>query len=192
LVSETSVDKLIRTTDRPGLFVILGDKKTAIAQTILSIQRSPVSFTAQKIRQPVQEEKFDYVLLDTSPSLGELQEQALYAADLVLIPCTVDYLASDGVITIQQTLEKLSTEFEWPGRIVGILPTFYDEVTRESRATLNDLTEQFDNLVLTPIHRATVLRECAVEGKTIFELYPTCRAASEYQLLVETILKSKN
>jgi chromosome partitioning protein len=75
---------------------------------------------------------------------------------------------------------------------VGILPTFYDEVTRESRATLNDLTQQFDNLVLTPIHRATVLRECAVEGKTIFELYPACRSAREYQLLVETILNLRN
>ncbi len=192
LVSEVSIEKLIRTTDRPGLYVVLGDKKTAIAQTVLSIQRSPVSFTAQKLRQIVQDEKYDYVLLDTSPSLGEIQEQALYAADLVLIPCSVDYLASDGVITIQQTLEKLETEFDWPGRIVGILPTFFDDVTRESRATLDDLTQQFGSLVLTPIHRATVLRECAVEGKTIFELYPNCRAAREYQLLVETILKSKS
>lgn len=191
LVSDVTLEKLIRTTDRPGLYVVLGDKKTAIAQSVLSIQRSPVSFTAEKIRRPVQDEKFDYVLLDTSPSLGEIQEQALYAADLVLIPCSVDYLASDGVITIQQTLEKLGTEFDWPGRIVGILPTFFDDVTRESRATLDDLIQQFGSLVLIPIHRATVLRECAVEGKTIFELYPNCRAAREYQVLVETILLSK-
>jgi chromosome partitioning protein len=190
LVSETPAEKMIRTTDRPGLYVILGDKKTAVAQTVLSIQRSPVSFTAQKMRAPAEQEGFDFVILDTSPSLGELQEQALFAADQVLIPCTVDYLASDGVFTIQQTLEKLGMEFHWKGRILGILPTFYDEVTRESKATLEDLRNQFKALVLEPIHRATVLRECAVEGKTIFELYPSSRAAKEYQQLVNSILQA--
>jgi chromosome partitioning protein len=190
LVSEIPAGKIIRSTDRPGLYVILGDKKTAVAQTVLSIQRSPVSFTAQKIQGPAYDEHFDFVILDTSPSLGELQEQALYTANGVLIPCTVDYLASDGVYTIQQTLEKLTVDFQWTGNIVGILPTFYDEVTRESKATLSDLREQFQSLVLEPIHRATVLRECAVEGKTIFELYPVSRAAKEYQCLVDYIGKN--
>ncbi len=181
LVSDIPAGKIIRSTDRTGLYVILGDKKTAVAQTVLSIQRSPVSFTAQKLRTPSHDDRFDFVVMDTSPSLGELQEQALFSADQVLIPCTVDYLASDGVYTIQQTLEKLTAEFNWTGRIVGILPTFFDEVTRESKATLGDLKRQFGQLVLEPIHRATVLRECAVEGKTIFELYPSSRAAKEYQ-----------
>ncbi len=187
LVSELPAGQVIRATDRMGLFVILGDKKTAVAQTVLSIQRSPITFTANKLRPPAETEQFDYVVLDTSPSLGELQEQALFAADCVLIPCSVDYLASDGVITIQQTLEKLASDFQWQGRIISILPTFYDDVTRESKATLADLRDQFGELVHSPIHRATILRECAVEGKTIFELSPNSRAAVEYQMFVDSI-----
>lgn len=187
LVSEHPAAQVIRATDRPGLFVILGDKKTAIAQTILGIQRSPITYTVNKLRKPTEDEGFDFVVIDTSPSLGELQEQALFAADSVVIPCTVDYLASDGVFTIQTTLEKLASDFNWQGKIVGILPTFYDEVTRESKATLQDLKDQFGELVLSPVHRATILRECAVEGKTIFELSPTSRAAQEYKILVDMI-----
>jgi cellulose biosynthesis protein BcsQ len=61
-------------------------------------------------------------------------------------------------------------------------------VTRESKATLDDLNQRFGKLMLHPVHRATRLRECAVEGKTIFELDPSSRAAKEYQALVDLIL----
>lgn len=192
LVSELPSPQVIRATDRAGLYVILGDKKTAVAQTVLGIQRSPINFTANKLRQSAEEEAFDFVIIDTSPSLGELQEQSLFAANSVVIPCSVDYLASDGVFTIKEYLEKLTDDFNWQGQILGILPTFFDEVTRESKATLQDLKDQFGSLVLTPIHRATILRECAVEGKTIFELSPNSRAASEYQVLVDLVSIKKH
>ena len=75
--------------------------------------------------------------------------------------------------------------------ILGILPTFYDDVTRESKATLGDLHKRFGKLMLSPVHRATILRECAVEGKTIFELDPASRAAREYSALVQYVLNWK-
>lgn len=190
LVSELPYNEVIRLTDRPNLYVILGDRKTGTAQTVLSVQRSPIAYTNNKLRVPAQQDGIRYIILDTSPSVGELQEQALYAADAVLIPCSVDYMASDGVYNIEQTLKRLRAEFDWKGGTIGILPTFYDDVTRESKATLQDLKKQFGELVLNPIHRATILRECAVEGKTIFELDPRSRAARQYQNLVDTISRS--
>ena len=189
LVADLPSDQVVRLTDRPNLYVILGDKKTATAQTVLSVQRCPISFTGDKLKRIAQEEHFQYVILDTSPSVGELQEQALYAADGVLIPCTVDYMASDGVYNIELTLRRLRSEFSWKGEILGILPTFFDDVTRESRATLEDLKKQYGDQVLSPIHRATILRECAVEGKTIFEMGPNTRAAAQYRMLVDTICR---
>jgi chromosome partitioning protein len=190
LVSELPHQQIVRLTDRANLYVILGDKKTATAQTVLSIQRTPIEYTKAKLSPIMEEAKFDYIVIDTSPSVGELQEQALWAADGVLIPCATDYLATDGVFSIHATLNKLQNEHGWRGKILGILPTLYDEVTRESRATVLDLRKQFGDLVLSPIHRATILRECAVEGKTIFELDRSSRAAEEYQQLVEFIRRS--
>jgi chromosome partitioning protein len=188
LVSEQPASQVIRSTDREELFVILGDKKTATAQMVLSIQRSPITFTHDRLLPAAHRENFDYVIIDTSPSVGELQVQALWAADGVLIPCAVDYLASDGVFNITATLDSLRTDFSWKGKILGVLPTFYDDVTRESRATLKDLKDRFAGLLLNPIHRATVLRECPVEGKTIFELDPESRAARQYEALVQYVM----
>lgn len=188
LIADQPPNQIIRTTDRENLFVILGNKKTATAQTVLSVQRSPISFAHQKIVAPAIQDQIDYIVIDTSPSVGELQEQALWAADGVLIPCAVDYLASDGVFNIAKTLKRIHDEHQWRGSILGILPTFYDDVTRESKATLQDLKKRFNKLLLHPIHRATILRECAVEGKTIFELSPQSRAANQYEALVQYVL----
>ena len=188
LVADHTLEQVMRITDRENLFVVLGDRKTATAQTVLNVQRSPVSYTYNKVIPPAKKEKIDYVILDTSPSVGELQEQALWASDGVLIPCAVDYLASDGVYNIAVTLKRIHEEYKWKGHILGILPTFYDEITRESKATLQDLNKRYDRLMLHPIHRATILRECAVEGKTIFELGPNSRAAKQYSDLVQHVL----
>jgi chromosome partitioning protein len=188
LVADQAPSQVMRATDRENLFIILGDKKTATAQTVISVQRSPISYVKDKLVEPAESESLDYIVLDTSPSVGELQEQALWAADGVLIPCAVDYLASDGVFNIANTLKRIHDQFDWKGTILGILPTFYDDVTRESKATLADLKERFSHLLLDPIHRATILRECAVEGKTIFELSPSSRAAQQYHQLVQYTL----
>jgi chromosome partitioning protein len=190
LISDLPHAQIVRLTDRANLYVVMGDKKTAIAQTVLSVQRTPISFTREKLAPILIEDGFDFIIVDTSPSIGELQEQALWAADGVLVPCATDYLATDGVFSINNSLQKLQAEQNWPGKILGILPTFYDEVTRESKATVLDLQKQFGSLVLTPIHRATILRECAVEGKTIFELDRNSRAAEEYQQLVSFVLEN--
>lgn len=189
LVADLPPDQVIRATDRPNLFIILGDRKTAVAQTVLNVQRSPISMARSRLVPPAEADQIDYVIIDTSPSVGDLQEQALWAADGVLIPCATDYLASDGVFNIVSTLEKLRTEQQWKGNMLGVLPTFYDDVTRESKATLADLQDRFRDYILEPIHRATILRECAVEGKTIFELSPNSRAAQQYQTLVDHVCK---
>jgi chromosome partitioning protein len=189
LVAELPFKQVMRLTDRENLMVILGDRKTSTAQTVLNVQRSPVSFIHSKLVVPANKDAIDYIVIDTSPSVGELQEQALWAANGVLIPCAVDYLATDGVYNIALTLKRIQDEFKWQGSILGILPTFYDTVTRESKATLQDLRKRFGESMLEPVHRATILRECAVEGKTIFEMAPESRAAKQYAELVQHVLK---
>jgi chromosome partitioning protein len=71
-----------------------------------------------------------------------------------------------------QTLYALKNEKGWTGGLLGILPTFFDDKTRESKNSLNDLQQSFGDKVLSPIHSATVLRECWSMGQTIFEYAP--------------------
>ena len=120
LVAELLPNQVVRSTDRPHLFIILGDKKTATAQTVLSVQRARIDYTYQKLEPIARDDGYDYIVLDTSPSIGELQEQALWASDGVLIPCAADYLATDGVISIVATMKKLVTEQKWKGKVLGV------------------------------------------------------------------------
>jgi chromosome partitioning protein len=88
-----------------------------------------------------------------------------------------------------ETMQAIKKDHGLKADIAGILPTFYDEVTRESQATLQDLKDRFPKHVLTPIHRTTVLRECSAYGRTIYEMDDTSRAAKEYYELVDHILR---
>ena len=169
--------------DRAGLRVIPGDKRTATAQVVLVAE----GFTLGCLADALKRARADYVIVDTSPSVGLLQEAAIYAADWLICPCAVDYAATEGLAGIMVTLKAVE---ERGGRcqLLGVIPTFYDEVTRESAATLAQLKEHFGEATWPPIHRATVLRECTAEGLTVFEKAPTSRAAQEYGELVGRVM----
>jgi chromosome partitioning protein len=143
-----------------------------------------------KRRWPQGNTRPDYIVIDTAPSVGGLQEASIWAADVVIVPCATDFLSTDGVVKIVETMDRLAGH-GWPGALLGILPTFYDEVTKESTATLDDLRATFGaGKILEPIHRATALREAAAEGLTIWEAAPRSRAASEYAQLVWGVLNA--
>jgi len=182
LVGGQTIDDVIRSTDRRNLWLVSGDKRTATAQIVLQAEGFDVQVLL-KLLIPLVE--FEFVVFDTAPIVGGLQEAAVFASDLVVVPTAVDYLASEGVTQTMKTLAAVKLEMGWSGSLLGVLPTFYDEVTRESAATLADLQRAYgEQMVLDPVHRATVLREAGSEGRTIWELDPNCRAAEEYAKLV--------
>lgn len=192
LVGDQTLADVTRSTGRPHLALIPGNKRTATTQFVLNAEGFELSVIRDALHPVLRHSsgqalrgKLDFVVIDTAPSVGGLQEAALFAADLVIIPTAVDYLATEGVVQVMQTIEVLAEKHAWAGSVLGILPTFHDDVTRESRQTLEDLKRAFnENVVLSPIHRATVLRECGAEGKTIWEMAANSRPAKEYADLV--------
>lgn len=181
LVGGHELGDAIRSTGRDNLRHIPGDKRTMTAQIVMQAEGFDLGVFV-KLLQRLKE--IDVVVFDTAPSIGGLQEAAVFASDLVVIPTAVDYLAAEGVVQTMCTLQAVAVQ-GWPGSVAGILPTFYDHVTRESAAVLEDLRESFgQERVLEPIHRAVVLRECASEGLTIWEHAVSSRAAREYARLV--------
>jgi len=181
-----SLRDVVRNTGRKGLYLLPGNKRTASAQTLLTIEGYDKTALAQILGEPrFNSGRLHYVILDTAPSAGGLQEMALYAADIVILPAAVDYLSLEGVAQILGTLKTLE-RLQPP--VVRVLPTFYDEVTRESAANLTELRKQFVQMVLEPIHRAVALRECPPLGKTVFEHKPDSRAATEYASVVWEVI----
>lgn len=194
LVNDVPFDQLITDTGRPCLHALLGDTKTTVAEAVIVAQRSPISFLRERLLC-LGKSHYDIIVVDTPPSAGELQTQALWGADRVLIPSSTDYLATRGVFSLVTHLRELKRDQGWRGKVVGILPTLYDSVTKESQNTMNDLKNYFHaHLLPVQIHRTTTLREAAAEGKTIFEYAETrktrtaARAVAEYGRLVDLLL----
>ena len=180
---------------REHLWLIPGDLSTGASQALLQAQGKPINHIAEQLKPLVRNGLgLDFIIFDTAPSTGGIQERAIFASDLVVIPAATEYLAADGVRQIYETMVRLKKEHQWAGKLMGILPTFYDEQTRESGAALEDYRKAFgDQLILAPIHRATALREIPGEGRTIFEVEKPStsaqRAAQEYQAVVDAVLK---
>ena len=158
------------------------------AQTVLNAQNQPISAIRNSVKRFFRD-GLDYLIFDTAPSVGGIQERAVWASDLVVVPTATEFLSSDGVSKVMQMMSLLQQKKEWKGALLGLLPTFYDAQTRESKVTMETLQERFGESLLAPIHRATVLRECAVSGQTIFEVAPDSRAADEYKALTQLVLK---
>lgn len=184
----TFVQSWVRFSGREGLYLLPGDQQTMAAQTVLNAQDQPISAIRNSVSRFFKE-GLHYILFDTAPSVGGIQERAVWASDLVIVPTATEFLSADGVSKVLLMMSILQEKKNWRGNLLGILPTFYDEQTRESKATMEDLLERFDASVLPPIHRATLLRECAAQGQTIFEMDPLCRAAKEYQALTQLVMK---
>lgn len=184
----TFVQSWVRFSGREGLYLLPGNQQTMAAQTVLNAQDKPISAIRQSI-QRFFKDGLHYIIFDTAPSVGGIQERAVWASDLVIVPTATEFLSADGVSKVLLMMSILQEQKNWRGNLLGILPTFFDEQTRESKATMENLKERFDASVLPPIHRSTLLRECVAEGKTILEFDPVCRAAKEYQTLTQHVLK---
>jgi len=182
LVDEQSPVDVVRKTGRKGLWLLPGNKRTATAQIVLYAEGFNLGVISERLARL---NGVDFMVFDTAPSVGGLQEAAICASDLVIVPTATNYLCTEGVVRTMETLATLKTRYGWQGSMLGILPTFFDSVTTESRATLVDLRAKYDDkAILKPIHRATVLEQCAAEGLTIWEKRSRSRAAQEYAALV--------
>jgi chromosome partitioning protein len=187
--SETTfVHSWIRSSGRQGLYLLPGNQQTMAAQTVLNAQNQPISSIRNSISRFFKD-GLHYIVFDTAPSVGGIQERAVWASDLVIVPTATEFLSADGVSQVMKMMSVLREKKNWRGNLLGILPTFFDEQTRESKATMDLLREKFQNGVLSPIHRATILRECAAAGQTVFEADALCRAAKEYQALTHLVMK---
>lgn len=134
---------------------------------------------------------FDFILLDTMPSLGMLTINALAAAGSVLVPCQTQYLSLNGleqlVITIMKVKQKLN-----PGLgFEGILLTMADTRTNFSRGIMEKVRESYGSHIrIFEDHIPLSVRaaETAAEGKSIFIHDPKGRVAAAYSRLADEVL----
>jgi chromosome partitioning protein len=132
---------------------------------------------------------YDYVLIDTPPSLGLLTINALVAADHVIVPVQCEYLSLRGLVQLENTLAMIRENLNPNVAIMGILPTMFDRRTLHAREAVEILEENFGDLVFkTRIKKTIRYAEAPVKGTSVLKYDPTGKAAEAYRDLAKEVL----
>ena len=132
---------------------------------------------------------YDFVCIDTPPSLGLLTVNALTAADKVIVPVQCEYLSMRGLAQLQHTLQMIRENLNPEVEIEGILPTLVDTRTLHAREALDLLEESFgDQVFVTRIKKTIRFAEAPVRGMSVLRYDPNGTAADAYRRLAKEVL----
>jgi chromosome partitioning protein len=134
-------------------------------------------------------EDYDFVCIDTPPSLGLLTVNALTASDKVIVPVQCEYLSMRGLMQLQGTLEMIRENLNPRVEIEGILPTMLDSRTVHAKEAVEILEENFGELVFkSRIKKAIKFAEAPVRGSSVLKYDPKSNAADYYRELAKEVL----
>ena len=173
-------------TARPNLDVIVANETLAAAELYIAGQRNRDRVMASRLGRA--RESYDYVIIDCSPSLSLLNQNALVLADAVLCPVACDYLSLIGIRQVVRTVKHVNKILGHPVNFWGVLPTLYDSRARICNEALDTLRKNFRDVCLDPIRFAIRVKEAPSLGKTLFEYAPNSSAASDYWRVIERLM----
>ena len=134
-------------------------------------------------------DRFDYIFIDTPPSLGLLTLNALVAADAVLIPLNCEYFALEGLAELVATLRRVRATFNAELDIAGVLMTMHDERTNLGQQVARDIRAFFqDRVYRTVIPRNIRLGEAPSHGLPVMLYDVKSRGAEAYLALAREVL----
>jgi chromosome partitioning protein len=134
-------------------------------------------------------ETYDFIMIDTPPSLGLLTINAFVVATGVIVPVQCEYLSLRGLVQLENTLTMIRENLNPQVSIQGILPTMFDKRLLHSREAVDILQENFGDLVLNTRIRKTVrYAEAPVKGQSVLKYDPTGEAANMYRELAKEVL----
>ncbi len=187
LMGQITPRAVIRETAFPG-YELLPSSSDLAGATVELINLKDREFKLQQVLEKFKED-YDYVFIDSPPSLGLLTINALCAADQVLIPIQCEYLALEGLEQLLSTIDLVKKNLGKDLKIAGALLTMYNKRNRLSREVEEEVRRSFPARVFnTVIPRSVKLAEAPKFGKTILEYAPSSSASLAYQQLAEEIV----
>jgi chromosome partitioning protein len=133
--------------------------------------------------------EYDFVCIDTPPSLGLLTINALTAANKIIVPVQCEYLSMRGLVQLQNTLKMIQENLNPDVRIEGILPTMFDARTVHAKEAVEILEENFGDLVFhSRIRKAVKFAEAPVKGASVLKYDSGSSAANYYRELAKEVL----
>ena len=128
---------------------------------------------------------YDFICIDTPPSLGLLTINALTASNKVIVPVQCEYLSMRGLAQLQNTLAMVRENLNPDVEIEGILPTLFDTRTLHAKEAIEILEENFgDRVFASRIKKTVRFAEAPVKGMSVLKYDPDGIAAHSYLSLI--------
>ncbi len=175
---------------------IIVEREIDLAVSSIDLAGAELALSAQigreraleKALAPVKE-RYDFILMDTPPSLGLLTINAFVAAGGVIVPVQCEYLSLRGLVQLENTLAMVRENLNPTVEIIGILPTMFDRRTTHAREAVEILQENFGDLVYnTKIRKTVRYAEAPVKGTSVLAYDPDGDAAMLYRDLAKEVL----
>lgn len=189
-LSEEDIDlrNIVQPVDKiPNLFLVPSSIALAKLESQL-IGELDSHFRLKDKLDPVHEE-YDYIVLDTPPTLGIITVNALVASTHVLIPIQSSYFALEGTDDLLETIDKIKSRANPQLQILGALITLYDKRTLLSRDIHDQIDQVFgDRVFETVISKSVRLEESPAYRESVFTFAPRSSGAFEYYRLSEEVV----
>jgi len=187
LIESEPIASVMLDTELDNLKLVPADKNLTGA-AIEMIELPGREFLLKQLLAPIQQ-NFDFILIDSPPSLNILTLNGLVAADSVLVPIQCEYFALEGLTDLMDTLARVRSAFNPTLSVQGILLTMFDERTNLSSQVRDDLNNHFaDKMLQTVIPRNIRLAEAPSFGKPIILYDIRSKGAESYIRLAKEIL----
>jgi chromosome partitioning protein len=178
---------------------VIEQREVAIAVSSIDLAGADMALASQIGRERALEKAlapikadYDYILVDTPPSLGLLTINAFVAATGVVVPVQTEYLSLRGLVQLENTLAMVRENLNPRVEIIGILPTMYDRRVTHSREADEILRENFGKLVYNTRIRKTIrFAEAPVKGSSVLAYEPSGEAANMYRDLAKEVLSGQ-
>jgi chromosome partitioning protein len=172
------------------------EKEIDIAVASIDLAGAEIAMSTQIGRErslekalKVVEEDYDFICIDTPPSLGLITINALTASNKVIVPVQCEYLSMRGLIQLQNTVAMVKEDLNPDLEIEGILPTLVDTRTVHAKEAIEILEENFgDRVFASRITKTVRFAEAPVKGMSVLKYDPDGKAAFAYRRLAEEVL----
>lgn len=187
LMSQARVHDVTFNTNHAGLRVVPSTQDLAGA----NVELVNLEGRESKLSDLLAEVKhaYDYIIIDSPPSLGLLTLNGLVAADKILIPVQAEYFALEGLGQLLKTIDLVKENIKPTIEILGAVLTMFDSRNRLSEEVMQELYKYFPNNIFRSVIPRTVrLAEAPSYGKSIFHYEPGGKGAKAYERLSREVL----
>lgn len=191
MVNSAAAQDVILKSDIPNLDVIPSHIDLVGAE--IEMINYPNRETVMKNILDVVKDRYDFIVIDCSPSLGLITVNSLVAADSVIVPVQCEFFALEGLGKLLNTIKIVQSRLNPELQIEGILMTMYDGRLRLCNQVVSEVRRHFDDMVFsTIVHRNTRLSEAPSVGKPVILYDAESKGAINYLNLAKEVLQKND